>query len=423
MLCNCKVKKRFKRDFPGPGPARFKTTMDSDTMRTEIASLHRELADLRRDLHRHPELAFEEQRTGDIVAEYLGRWGVEIHRGIARTGVVGVLRRGPGPEIALRADMDALPIQELGAAGHRSSRDGVMHACGHDGHITMLLGAARCLAGMNGLNGTVYFIFQPAEENEGGGRELIADGLFERFPAREVYGLHNVPGLPAGTFATRPGPLMAAIDTFEIQVAGRGTHAAMPHKGVDPLVTASEIVLGLQTIVARELDPLDHAVVSATQVHGGDTWNVIPETAVIRGCIRYFSDDVGLHLASAIGRISSGVAAAHGGEVIVRHFPGYPALINSPEETRAALKAACAVAGETSVEGNALPVMASEDFAYLLSERPGCYMFIGNGTGENHPMVHSPHYDFNDEIIPAGVEYWVRLVKERLGPDSCAHAR
>src|SRR3954471_15159012 len=298
-----------------------------------IAAFHDEMTAWRRDIHAHPETAFEEHRTSDYVAKKLGEFGIQVERGLAGTGLVGTIKRGEGPAIGLRADMDALHIHEANGFGHKSQNEGKMHACGHDGHTTMLLGAARYLQETGRFKGTVHFIFQPAEENEGGGRKMIEDGLFKKFPVQSVYGMHNWPGTPVGTFAVRPGPMMACFDIFEITVTGKGGHAAMPHTGVDPVVAAAQIVTSLQTIASRNTHPVDSAVVSVTQIHAGDTWNVIPESVVLRGTTRSFKPAVRDAIEARMKQIADGVAAAHGASAKFRYERRYPPTINHATET------------------------------------------------------------------------------------------
>ena len=382
-----------------------------------IGEFQEDMTAWRRDFHSHPELGFEETRTAAIVAEKLRAFGVdEVHTGIAKTGVVGVLRAGEGKEaIGLRADMDALPMQETTSLPYASVNPGKMHACGHDGHTTMLLGAARYLAETRNFSGTVYLIFQPAEEGEGGGRVMIEEGLFERFAMRQVYGMHNWPGRPVGSFAMRDGPIMAATDQFVITLHGRGGHAAAPHFCRDPLVAAAQIVTAMQTIVARSADPVQHGVVSVTQIHGGDAFNVIPESAVMVGTARSFTTEMRGLLERRIDEVATRVADALlvGAEVDYRR--GYPPTVNSRAETELAAMAAADVAGEDRVDRATPPVMGGEDFAYMLQEKPGSYIFIGNGGDQDAPMLHNPGYDFNDETLPHGASYWARLV-ERLLP-------
>lgn len=379
-----------------------------------IAEQHQQMTAWRRHLHAYPELAFEERLTAAFVAERLAEFGIAVHRGLAGTGVVGTLATGDGPAIALRADLDGLPICEANDFAHRSTHAGTMHACGHDGHTAMLLGAARYLAETRRFRGTVHFIFQPAEENEGGARKMIEEGLFERFPVRSVYGMHNLPGRPVGRMAMRPGPMMAAFDIFEITVTGKGAHAAMPHLGRDPVVAASAIVTALQTVTSRAIDPLDAAVVSVTQFHAGDTWNVIPERAVLRGTTRALRTDVQDSVEAAVHRIAEGIAATHGVGARVHYERRYPPTINDPAETDRAAAAAVAVAGEGNVDRDPSPSMGSEDFAFMLREKPGCYVWIGNGADAGGCTLHNPRYDFNDEILPLGASYWATLVESVL---------
>ena len=384
-------------------------------IRPEIAARHDELTALRRDIHRHPETAFEEVRTAAIVAERLEAAGLEVHRGLATTGVVGTLRAGSSNRaIGLRADMDALELTERNDFDHRSAHDGKMHGCGHDGHTTMLLGAAEHLAASRAFDGTVHFIFQPAEEAIGGGRVMVEEGLFERFPVEAVYGMHNMPGLAAGRIAVSPGPVMASADEFAVTVHGVGGHAAFPHRAVDPVFTAAEIVVALQTIVARNADPLHSAVVSVTMMAAGEASNIIPETASLKGSARAFTSDMRDLVEAAIERIATGVAQAHGARAEVSYGRGYPATVNHPEETEIAARAAALAVGEANVARDFPPMMGSEDFSYMLQAAPGCYVFIGNGEGDAHPMCHSPHYDFNDDILAVGASYWVSLVESTL---------
>jgi amidohydrolase len=379
-----------------------------------IADFHDELTQWRRDIHAHPETAFEEQRTSDVVAQRLQEFGIEIDRGLAGTGVVGTLKGSrPGSRaIGIRADMDALDVHEKTGLRHASTHQGKMHACGHDGHTTMLLGAARYLAETRNFAGTVHFIFQPAEENEAGGRVMVEQGLFEKFPVEAVYGMHNWPGLALGQFAVRAGPLLAASDIFEIVVEGKGSHGAMPHTGIDPVVTAAQITLALQTIRSRSTHPLDGAVVSVTQVHGGDTWNVIPDEMVLRGTTRSFKPEVQDTIEAGIRRIAEGVASAQGAQVRLRYERRYPPTVNTEKETEIAAAAATEVAGAGNVIRDFTPSMGAEDFAFMLQARPGCYVLIGNG--EQSAGLHNPHYDFNDEVLTTGASYWARLVERVL---------
>ena len=374
-----------------------------------------ELTALRRDIHAHPELAFNEIRTSDIVARELRSYGLEVHCGLAKTGVVGVLRAGSGQRmVGLRADMDALPLTEQNEFPHHSRHAGRMHACGHDGHTAMLLGAARYLAANPDFDGVAVFIFQPAEESEGGAAVMIEDGLFKQFPVEAVFGMHNWPGIPVGQMAVMPGPVMAGTCAFEIRVRGHGCHAAMPHQGIDSIVTGSQLVQALQTVVSRTLHPCDAAVVSVTQFHGGEAWNIIPEEVVLRGTIRTFKPEVQESVERVVERLCSGVAAANGAQITVQFDHRYPPTVNSASETDFCRKVAASVLGREHVLIDAMPSMGAEDFAYMLKEKPGCYVWLGNGPGTGGCTLHNPHYDFNDEILTLGVSYWVELVRQAL---------
>ena len=380
-----------------------------------IAGYHDEMTAWRRDIHAHPETAFEEHRTAEVVARKLAEFGISVSRGLAGTGVVGTLKAGKGTRsIGLRADMDALHIHEKNGFAHRSQNAGRMHACGHDGHTTMLLGAAKYLAETRNFDGTVHFIFQPAEENEGGGRVMVEQGLFTSFPVEAVYGMHNWPGMPVGQFGVMKGPMMAAFDIFEITVTGIGCHAAMPHRGIDPVVVGAEIVSALQTIASRTVSPLDAAVVSVTQFHAGDTWNVIPEEAVLRGTTRTFKAEIQDQVEARVKQIAEGIAMTHGCTAAVRYERRYPATVNSATETDIARGALAEVVGEANVLADLAPTMGSEDFAFMLQAKPGCYVWIGNGPGEGGCTLHNPAYDFNDDILPIGASYWARLVERSL---------
>ena len=380
-----------------------------------VKKQHAGLTALRRDIHAHPELAFDEHRTAELVAKRLEAAGIETHRGIGRTGVVGVIRAGTSARaIGLRADMDALPMQERNTFPHHSRHPGRMHACGHDGHTTMLLGAAQYLAEHRDFDGTVYLIFQPAEEGDGGGREMIEDGLFERFPMDAVFGRHNWPGLPAGSFAVHSGPVMASADRFDIEVMGHGAHAAMPHLGVDPLPAAAALVQALQTVVSRTLDPLDAAVVSVTQMHAGEAYNVIPDRASLCGTVRAFSSENQSRIEDAMQRICQGIGTAFNVNIRFTYQRGYPATINAAAEAAVCAEVARAVAGPDAVRTDLPPSMGAEDFAYFLQQKPGAYVWLGNGPGEGGCTLHNPHYDFNDALIPVGVSYWGRLVERLL---------
>lgn len=382
----------------------------------EIQAGHDELTAWRRHLHSCPELAYEEVETAEFVAEKLDAWGLRVHRGLATTGVVGTLEHGSGGRIGLRADMDALPIQEANTFEHRSRHDGKMHACGHDGHTAMLLGAARYLAEHGRFEGTIQFIFQPAEEAAGGAKVMIDEGLFETFPVDAVFGMHNWPGLDVGRFAMRTGPMMASMDCFDVQIQGYGTHGALPHHGVDPVVAAAQLVSALQTIVSRDVDPLEAAVISVTKIHGGDAHNIIPNVVQLGGAIRCFDEDLRAMLRRRVVEVTNGVCEALGATALVDFISGFPAVVNWPEQTELAASVAAAIVGEQNVDAASLPVMGSEDFAFMLKQRPGCYVFIGNGAGEGACMIHNPGYDFNDAILPLGSSYWARLAETFLGP-------
>ncbi|MQY51326.1 M20 aminoacylase family protein [Rhodocyclus gracilis] len=380
-----------------------------------------ELVAIRHDIHAHPELAFKEARTADIVARELTRYGLEVHSGIAGTGVVGVLRKGSGRRsIGLRADMDALPVLEKNETPYRSRIPGHMHACGHDGHTTMLLGAARYLAEnieRIDFDGVVNFIFQPAEESEAGALVMVEDGLFEKFPMDAVFGMHNWPGVPAGEMVLLPGPVMAGTCAFEIKVRGHGSHAAMPHEGVDSILAGAQLVQSLQSIVSRNVHPCSSAVVSITQFHAGEAWNVLPDEAILRGTLRSFTPQVQADVEAAVERVVAGVAATFGAQISVTFDLRYPPTINSVAETALCHRAAVAVLGETAVRNDEMPSMGAEDFAYMLREKPGCYAWLGNGPGVAGCTLHNPHYDFNDAILPLGVSYWISLVKTALAVD------
>ena len=384
----------------------------------DITQASETLTRWRRHIHAHPELAFEETQTAAFVAEKLRSFGINVVEGVAGTGVVGTLQRGGGNRaIGLRADLDALPIVEANDFDHRSKNPGVMHACGHDGHTTMLLGASAYLAASDTFSGTVHFIFQPAEENEGGARAMVEAGLFDQFPMEAVYGMHNIPGIPVGQFAVKPGPMMAAFDIFEITIRGKGGHAAIPQQTIDPVLIGTKVVEALQTLVAREINPQEPSVLSVTQFHGGDAFNVIPDTVKISGCTRCFSTKVQAQLEYGIERLAVGIAAAFGAEIDYLYERRYPPTVNSSAETELAARAAVAISGELGVDRDPKPSMGSEDFAYMLQEKPGCYIWIGNGDGEGSCMIHNPGYDFNDDILPIGASYWSELVAQLLPKD------
>ncbi|HEY1721280.1 MAG TPA: M20 aminoacylase family protein [Magnetospirillaceae bacterium] len=380
-----------------------------------------ELVSIRRDIHRHPETAYEENRTSDVVAAKLTEWGIEVHRGLAKTGVVGTLKgKRPGQRaIGLRADMDALFINEQNTFEHRSSHDGKMHACGHDGHTTMLLGAARRLSQDPDFAGTVHFIFQPAEEGGAGGRVMIEEGLFNLFPCDAVYGMHNMPGTQVGKFAVRPGPMMAAADLWNATFHGTGGHGAMPHLGTDPTIPAAQFVIGAQSIIGRNVTSTDAAVISVGHIHGGaaSAHSVIPADVAIAGTARSFKPAVRDLLERRLGELARGIAQAHGCTVDFHYDRRYPALINAPEQTEVAMAAARKTVGDENVNGNVTPIMGAEDFAFMLEAKPGAYILIGNGgdgNGGGCHHIHTPLYDFNDVIIETGVSYWTNLVAEEL---------
>ncbi|WP_142805186.1 M20 aminoacylase family protein [Tepidiphilus sp. J10] len=370
----------------------------------------------RHELHAHPELAYEERRTAAFVAERLRSFGLDPVEGLAETGVVAVLegRRGEGPMIALRADMDALPIPEANTFAHASREPGKMHACGHDGHTAMLLAAAELLAGDPAFAGTVVFVFQPAEEGGGGAKRMVEEGFFERYPVREIYGMHNWPGLPVGQFAVHSGPVMAGTERFRIVLRGRGTHAAMPHLGDDVIAAGAALVQSLQTVVSRRVDPLQAAVLSVTQFHAGHAFNVIPAEAELAGTVRAFSPELFSRIREAIERIGQGVASAYGLSLDVEWDEGYPPTINTASAAARCAEAAVALVGAQNVCREALPSMGAEDFAFFLQHRPGAYVWIGNGPGEGGCLLHSPHYDFNDELLSLGAAYWATLVTHVL---------
>ena len=386
-----------------------------------IGEFHNDLTAWRRDIHAHPELAFEEHRTADLVAARLAAFGCDVHRGLAETGVVASLRVGNGARaIGLRADMDALPLQEFNSFEHRSRHDGKMHACGHDGHTTMLLGAARYLAETLNFDGTVHFIFQPAEEGFGGGRVMVEQGLFDRFPVDAVFAMHNRPGLPVGKFATRPGPMMAAAASFDIHVVGRGAHGARPESGIDPVLAAAHIVTALQSIVARNTSPHDAAVLSTTQIHAGNAYAVIPEEAVLRGTARAFRAAVMTEIGERMRAVAEGVAQGLGAEAKVDFREIYPPLVNHADQTRFAADVAAELVGEENVERNGPLIMASEDFSFMLNARPGAFVLIGNGEGqwEGGCEVHNPNYDFNDRVLALGASFLAKLVETHLAKET-----
>ena len=381
----------------------------------EVLELADELTATRRDIHAHPELGFEEQRTSDIVAARLAEYGCEVHRGLATTGVVGTIRKGNSLRaIGLRADMDCLPMQELNEFAHRSTDDGKMHACGHDGHTTMLLGAAKYLSKTRNFDGTVHFIFQPGEEGHGGGRVMVQQGLFDKFPCDAVFAMHNKAGIAVGNMATTLGPLLAASDRFDLKVKGRGTHAAHPYSGNDPFVIAAQIVLALQTIPSRNVDPIDSAVISVGFMRGGSAYNVIPAEVHIGGTVRSFRPEVQDLLERRMGEVARGAAAMHGATCEFAYRRNYPATINHADEARFAAGVAAEICGADKVTTTIAPSMGGEDFSYMLQARPGAMLWLGNGPGEGGCLLHNARYDFNDTALPVGVSFFARLAERFL---------
>ncbi|KXU82035.1 amidohydrolase [Caballeronia megalochromosomata] len=389
----------------------------------EIAQSRDEIQAIRRDIHAHPELCYEEARTAELVAQKLESWDIEVTRGLGKTGVVGVLRKGAGKRaIGLRADMDALPIPELNTFAHASRHENKMHACGHDGHTAMLLGAAQYLAKHRDFDGTVVFIFQPAEEGGGGAKAMIEDGLFERFPVDAVFALHNWPGMAAGEFGARVGATQASSNEFEIRIEGVGAHAAIPHDGVDPVFTALQIGTGLQSIVTRNKRPIDAAVLSITRIQAGHAINAIPTTATLAGTVRTFSVDVLDLIETRMREIVAATASAYRCKAEVSFVRNYPPTVNTERETQFALGVMQKVVGADKVNTNIDPTMGAEDFSFMLLERPGCYAYIGNGLGAHRDhghgigpcMLHNSSYDFNDDVLTLGSTYWVRLVEAFL---------
>ena len=394
-----------------------------DSIVTQAAGI----AAVRRDIHAHPELCFEEVRTADVVAGKLTEWGIPIHRGLGKTGVVGIVhgRDGGacGRAIGLRADMDALPMQEFNTFEHASKHHGKMHACGHDGHTAMLLAAAQHFAKHRNFDGTVYLIFQPAEEGGGGARVMIEDGLFEKFPMQAVYGMHNWPGMPAGTMAASAGPVMASTSEFKITVRGKGGHAAMPHMGVDPVPIACQMVQAFQTIISRNKKPVDAAVISVTMIHAGEATNVVPDSCELQGTVRTFSLEVLDLIERRMRQVAEHVCAAHDAECSFEFHRNYPPTINHAKEAAFARAVMVGIVGEANVLPQE-PTMGAEDFSFMLQALPGAYVFLDNGDGSHRDighgggpcMIHNPSYDFNDALIPLGGTYWVRLAEAWLAP-------
>lgn len=388
-----------------------------------ILQFQHEIQQVRRDIHAHPELCFEEHRTAELVAQKLQAWGIPMIRGLGGTGVVGIIKNGTSERaIGLRADMDALPMQEINTFEHTSRHAGKMHACGHDGHTAMLLGSALYLSKHKNFDGTVYLIFQPAEEGGGGARRMMDEGLFEQCPMEAVFGMHNWPGAAVGTFGVTAGPMMASSNEFEVIVRGKGAHAAQPHKGIDPIMAAIQIAQSWQTIVSRNASPLESVVLSVTQIHSGSATNVIPDEATLIGTVRCFSDAMIDLVERRMQTIAQHVAAAFDATVDFEFKRNYPPLVNHPKETAFAADVMRAIVGAENVDHQVEPTMGAEDFAYFLQSKPGCYVFIGNGDGAHRDMghglgpcnLHNPSYDFNDDLLPIGATYWVRLAEAYL---------
>jgi amidohydrolase len=388
-----------------------------------VLAFQAELQQIRRDLHAHPELCYEEQRTADVVAARLTEWGIPVVRGLGITGVVGIIKNGSSTRaIGLRADMDALPLQEINSFDHASQHPGKMHACGHDGHTAMLLGAAHYLSQNRNFDGTIYLVFQPAEEGGAGARRMIDDGLFEQFPMDAIYGMHNWPGMAAGTFGVVAGPMMASSNEFRVVVKGKGAHAAQPHRGVDPIMVAVNIAQAWQTIISREKSPLDTAVLSITQIHAGSATNIIPDEAVMIGTVRTFTTPVLDQMQRRMQEMATGIAAGFNATVDFGFKRNYPPLLNHPEQTAIAVEAMRAVVGLDKVNDNVEPTMGAEDFAFMLQAKPGCYVFLGNGEGDHRAaghglgpcQLHNASYDFNDNLLPIGSSYWIRLAEMNL---------
>jgi hippurate hydrolase len=381
-----------------------------------IAAIHPEMTAWRQDLHAHPELSMRETRTSRVVCEKLAEFGVdEIITGMATHGVVGVIRAGSSNRaIGLRADMDALPMQEATGLPHASQNPGVMHACGHDGHTAMLLGAAKYLAETRNFDGTVYLVFQPAEEFEAGADKMVKDGLFQRCPMEKIYGLHNWPQGRFGTFQWKSGPVMAAVAFFDIVITGKGSHGALPHQGIDPIVVSAQIVGALQTIVSRSIETFKGGVVSIGSISGGDAYNVLPEIVTMKGTARWFQPEVGDQIEAAVHRLVEGIAASFGATAEVRFQRHAPSTVNDAEATALAVDAARSVAGADGVREMRTPTMGGEDFAFMLNAKQGSYLMLGSARGSDDPALHHPKYDFNDEILPIGASWWATLVEQQL---------
>jgi amidohydrolase len=388
-----------------------------------ILQFHTELQQIRRTIHAHPELSYEEVQTSELVAKKLTEWGIPVIRGLGLTGVVGVIKNGTSKRaVGLRADMDALPVKESNTFPHHSQHEGKMHACGHDGHTAMLLGAAHYLSQHKNFDGTVYVIFQPAEEGAGGAKRMMDEGLFEQCPMEAVFGMHNWPGAAAGGMSVKVGPMMASSNEFEVIVKGKGAHAAQPHMGIDPIMVAVQIAQSWQTIISRNKSPIDSGVLSITQIHSGSATNIIPNSASLIGTVRTFTLPVLDLIESRMRDIAEHTAAAFGATIEFRFHRNYPPLINHDLETLFAVGVMEDVVGKERVDAQVEPTMGSEDFAFMLLEKPGCYVFIGNGDGEHRMQghglgpcnLHNPSYDFNDDLLPIGATYWVRLAERFL---------
>jgi amidohydrolase len=389
-----------------------------DSVLTQMATI----TAIRRDIHAHPELCFQERRTADVVAAKLTEWGIPIHRGLGTTGVVGIVKNGTSSRaVGLRADMDALPMQEFNTFAHASQNAGKMHACGHDGHVAMLLAAAQHLAKNRNFDGTVYLIFQPAEEGGGGAREMIKDGLFEQFPMEAVFGMHNWPGGQVGKFAVSPGPVMASTAEFKITIRGKGSHAALPHNGIDPVPVACQMVQAFQTIISRNMKPIDAGVISVTMLHAGEATNVVPDSCELQGTVRAFREEVQELIERRMKQVAEHVCAAHEAKCEFEFHRNYPATVNSAPEAEFVREVMVSIVGPENVSVQE-PTMGAEDFAFMLQAKPGAYCFIANGDGSHRElghgagpcMLHNPSYDFNDDLIPLGGTYWVRLAEAWL---------
>ncbi|AMM24226.1 M20 aminoacylase family protein [Variovorax sp. PAMC 28711] len=395
-----------------------------DSLVTQAAGI----ASIRRDIHAHPELCFQEVRTADVVAAKLTEWGIPIHRGMATTGVIGIIKNGNSPRaIGLRADMDALPVTELNGFAHKSTHEGKMHACGHDGHTAMLLAAAQHFSKNRNFDGTVYLIFQPAEEGGGGAREMVKEGIFEQFPMDAVFGMHNWPGMKVGQFAVSPGPAMASSNEFRIVIRGKGGHAALPHTGIDPVPIGCEMVQAFQTILTRNKKPTDAGLISVTMFHAGEAVNVIPNNVELRGTVRTFTLEVLDLIESRMKQVAEGLCAAHGAECDFEFVRNYPPTINSADEANFARRVMAGIVGADNVLTQE-PAMTAEDFSFMLLAKPGAYAFIGNGDGAHREMhhgggpctLHNASYDFNDDLIPLGATCWVELAEQFLKPGAAA---